>query len=85
MDILPTELPRDSSEAFSEILAPFVPTIAKADLGVPLEKLALPAEMLRAIIVHHGQLTPDWAHLESHLKEVRADCGKEKTRQGVGE
>jgi len=67
VDILPTELPRESSEEFSRVLEQFVPAIAAADYGVPFAELALPSAIKRAVIVHRGQLTPDYAYLKEFL------------------
>ncbi len=68
VDILPAELPRDASEEFARALGRFVPAIARADYSVAFEELALPPEIKRAVIVHRGQLTPDYRHLASHLE-----------------
>jgi saccharopine dehydrogenase (NAD+, L-lysine forming) len=35
VDILPSELPRDASEYFSQVLLPYVPALASADYTVP--------------------------------------------------
>jgi len=64
VDILPSELPRDASVDFSEVLRGFIPAIAKADFSVPFERLALPPEIKRAVIAHHGELTPDYRYIE---------------------
>jgi alpha-aminoadipic semialdehyde synthase len=68
VDILPSELPRDASEVFSEALGRFVPGIARADYGLPFESLELPPEIRPATIVHRGRLTPDYRYLEAHLQ-----------------
>ena len=68
VDILPTELPKESSESFSGILSDFVPAIATADYDVPFHKLDLPAEIKRATIVHRGELTPGYRYLENYLQ-----------------
>ncbi len=68
VDILPSELPREASEYFSEILEPFIPAIAGADYTVPFEELALPSEIARAMILYHGKLTPDYRYIAEHLK-----------------
>jgi alpha-aminoadipic semialdehyde synthase len=68
VDILPSELPREASEYFSEILEPFIPAIASADYTVPFEELALPSEIARAMILYHGKLTPDYRYIAEHLK-----------------
>ncbi|MFV2071154.1 MAG: bifunctional lysine ketoglutarate reductase /saccharopine dehydrogenase family protein [Thermoanaerobaculales bacterium] len=67
VDILPAELPREASEEFSQTLAHFLPALAKADFSAPFERLALPDELKSAVIVHRGELTPDYAYLEQHL------------------
>lgn len=67
VDILPSELPRDASEYFGHVLLPYVPALASADYTAPFADLALPAELKRAVIVHRGKLTPDYAYLAQHL------------------
>lgn len=64
---LPCELARDASESFSHILATFMPALIAADFTVPFEQLALPDELKRALILHHGELTPDYEYLRSFL------------------
>ncbi len=68
VDILPSELPREASEYFSEILEPFIPAIAGADYSVPFEEVDLPSEIARAVIVYRGKLTPDYRYLAKHLE-----------------
>ena len=68
VDILPSELPREASEYFSEILEPFIPAIARADYTVPFEELELPSEIARAMILYHGKLTPAYRYLAEHIK-----------------
>ena len=60
---LPCELPRESSEAFSAALSPFVPALAAADFSLPYAQLALPPELRRALILHHGDFTPDYEYM----------------------
>jgi hypothetical protein len=67
VDILPSELPREASEYFSEILEPFIPAIAQADLTVPFEEVDLPSEIARAVILYHGKLTPDYKYIAKYL------------------
>jgi alpha-aminoadipic semialdehyde synthase len=73
VDILPAELPREASEEFSSTLSSFLPALAKADFDVPFSDLALPPELLGAVIAHRGKLTPDYLYLEAHL--AAADRG----------
>ena len=67
VDILPSELPRESSADFSRVLLDYIPAIAKADYSVPFERLDLPPEIKRAIIAHRGELTPNYRYLEKFL------------------
>ena len=63
MGNFPCELPRESSEAFSAVLSPFMPGLAEANFDVPFERLDLVPELRRALILHHGELTPDHAYM----------------------
>lgn len=67
VDILPSELPRDASAYFSGVLQNFIPALVHADYTVPFEELDLPPEIKRAVIVYHGELTPDYRYLERYL------------------
>ncbi len=67
VDILPSELPRESSLGFGEALIEFVPAIAKADYTKPFAEVDLPAEIKRAMILHNGELTPDYKYIAEFL------------------
>jgi alanine dehydrogenase len=67
VDILPSELPRDSSVFFSEVLWRYVAPIAKADYEQPFDKVKLPGPIKKAMILHKGQLTPDYKYIEKFL------------------
>ncbi len=69
VDILPSELPRESSRAFSDALVDFVPDIAAADYNLDFESLNVPAPFKRAMILHRGKLTPDFEYLNEYLKD----------------
>ncbi len=68
VDILPSELPRDASEDFSRVLKDYIPAIVDADFSAPFEELTLPAPIKRAVIVHRGELTPDYEYLRRYLE-----------------
>ncbi|MGE4539940.1 MAG: bifunctional lysine ketoglutarate reductase /saccharopine dehydrogenase family protein [Bacteroidales bacterium] len=68
VDILPSELPRESSEAFSDALFPFVEAVAETDFGVDFDQLTLPAPLKRALILHQGELTPDYGYLKKFVE-----------------
>ncbi len=69
VDILPSELPRESSAYFSNILKGFVPDIATADYSVDFEALKLPASLKRAVICHRGALAPDYQYIQKYLAD----------------
>lgn len=68
VDILPSELPRESSIAFSNALWKYVVPIAETNFDVPFEDLKLPNPIKKAMIVHKGELTPNYKYLEEFLK-----------------
>jgi alpha-aminoadipic semialdehyde synthase len=67
VDILPSELPRDSSKGFGDALLHFIKPIAIADYERPYEDIDLPRAIKKALILHKGMLTPDYAYLENHV------------------
>lgn len=67
VDILPSELPRESSQTFSDALVGYIPELAEADFMVPFEDLKIPAPLKRAMILHHGELTPDYQYLKDYI------------------
>jgi alpha-aminoadipic semialdehyde synthase len=69
VDILPSELPRDSSEAFGDALINFIKPIADADFESDFENLELPSPIKKAMILHKGKLTPDYTYIQQYLQE----------------
>lgn len=69
VDNLPTEVPRDSSIAFSHSLLPFIAAIASADYDKDFDSLDLPTEIKRAVITHKGKLTADYQYLYDSLNK----------------
>lgn len=67
VDILPAELPRDSSDGFADVLVNFVKPISDADFDESFEDLDLPKSIKKALILHRGELTPDYKYLEEFL------------------
>ncbi len=67
VDILPSELPMDSSIAFADALFPFVKAIAEADYDAPTSELKLPSAIKKALILHKGKLTPDYEYIQEYL------------------
>ncbi|HSV88577.1 MAG TPA: bifunctional lysine ketoglutarate reductase /saccharopine dehydrogenase family protein [Bacteroidales bacterium] len=67
VDILPSELPRDSSEFFSRVLSKFVESIVMANYNAPYEEINLPDPLKKALILHNGRLTPPYQYLEKYI------------------
>ncbi len=68
VDILPSELPREASQTFSNALIGFLTEIVNTDFDVSFENLKLPAPIKKAMIVFKGKLTPEYEYLNEHLK-----------------
>jgi len=67
VDTLPSELPREASNSFGDMLISFVPRIAGADFAKPFEDLDLPNAIKRAVIVHRGEFTPDYLYMSKFI------------------
>lgn len=67
VDNLPCELPRESSEYFSDTLKTMVGSLTKADWTADFAELDLPDHLKWAVIVHKGELTPPYRYLKEHL------------------
>jgi alpha-aminoadipic semialdehyde synthase len=67
VDILPSELPREASKTFSNALLNFVPEIAREDFTKPFSELKLSLPIKKALILHHGNFTPDYQYLEEFI------------------
>jgi len=67
VDILPSELPRESSEAFSDALIDVIHPIAGADFDADFDSLELPPEIKRALILHRGKITPDYEYIRQYM------------------
>lgn len=68
VSILPSELPRDSSESFGDMLINFIKPIANADFDLAFEDLDLPRALKKAMILHKGEFTPEYKYLEEYVK-----------------
>ncbi|MBN3035984.1 MAG: hypothetical protein JW861_10405 [Bacteroidales bacterium] len=67
VDILPSELPRESSIAFSNVLYRYVLPLARADFDAEFGDLEIPPPLKRATILHHGKLTPSFEYLQKYI------------------
>jgi saccharopine dehydrogenase (NAD+, L-lysine-forming) len=69
VEILPTEIPRESSLAFGEALFHMMPDLANSDMSGDFESWNPPAALKRATIVYKGELTERFAYIaESFAK-----------------
>ncbi len=68
VDILPAEIPRESSIYFSNVLKNFLPEIANADFTKSFKDIDLPGELKRSVILYHGKLTPEYEYLKEYIK-----------------
>lgn len=67
VDILPAEIPRESSTDFSRVLSGLLPALLQGGSGEDFASWGIPPELKRAVIVHRGRLTPDYATLARFL------------------
>lgn len=65
--ILPSELPREASEGFSNALIHYLKPIVDCDFDEPFAELSLPMAIKKALIVHQGVLTPGYQYLNDYL------------------
>ena len=68
VDILPSELPMDSSVAFADALFPFIKPIAEADFSKPFGEVKLPGAIKKALILHKGKLTKDYEYISKYIQ-----------------
>jgi len=70
VDHLPAEMPKEASNHFGSKLLPFVQQVVKSDFSKPFaQQDDLPEEVKNAVIVAHGELTPDYEYIK-HLREA---------------
>ena len=67
VDILPSEIPRDASVYFSNVLKDFIPAVTKADYQVDYDDLDLPSPLKKGMILHRGRLTPRFEYISRYL------------------
>ena len=67
VDILPSEMPGESSNGFADVLVNYMRPIAEADFSLPFDQLKLPSAIKRGLILYNGKLTPDFEYLNQYL------------------
>lgn len=68
VDILPSELPRDSSIGFADALVDYVEAIVTCDYSVGYKDLTLPAPIKKALILHNGVFTPEYEYMKKFIE-----------------
>jgi len=81
VDNLPGQLSVEASEHFGASLVRYVPALARCPWDRPLAELPLPAELVRAVVVHRGALTPNYSYLEPFLDSVAETAGRDSRRR----
>lgn len=69
VDNLPCEFPRESSLEFSRVLRDFVPALAAADFSRPADGLELPFPIRKALLLHRGEFTPEYAYMNKFVEQ----------------
>ncbi|XP_011207613.2 alpha-aminoadipic semialdehyde synthase, mitochondrial [Bactrocera dorsalis] len=94
IDNMPTQLPRESTDYFGELLSPFVHDIIKSDAKKPLEEENFPYPIKSAIIASNGRLTDNFQYIQElrdsnsyrsrHKIEGRFEASKKALVLGAG-
>lgn len=68
VDNLPCEFPREASGEFSHVLREYVPQLFNPRFLDEGDPTVLPHPLQQALILHRGQLTPQYAYMKEFLK-----------------
>jgi len=68
IDNLPTELPKDSSENFSELIREYVYQIAAHGTKDIVNHVAIPRELRMATVVQDCKITDNYQHLREYIR-----------------
>lgn len=71
VDNLPTELPREASKHFGDMLLPYLPDIVRSSTTGPFDKMiaTLPAEVRKAVVTYDGKLSPGYEYINDLRRE----------------
>ncbi|NHJ86969.1 MAG: hypothetical protein FK734_16015 [Asgard group archaeon] len=67
IDHLPSEIPRDASDFFSNTLLPFIPTIANANYKGTIEESGLQNEIKKSVILWKGKFTKPFEYISKYI------------------
>jgi alpha-aminoadipic semialdehyde synthase len=79
VDILPSELPCESSQHFGDKLIEFMKILAQVDAKIPLKDQDLPKELKGACIANNGILGPNF----EYIHRMRAERERNRSQQFV--
>ncbi|XP_045474801.1 alpha-aminoadipic semialdehyde synthase, mitochondrial [Harmonia axyridis] len=69
IDNMPTQLPRESTDFFGDLLIPFTTNILQSNAELPLEKHSFSPVVTGAIIASNGKLTPNFEYITELRKQ----------------
>lgn len=81
IDNMPTQLPRESTDFFGDLLFPYALDIIHSDAKKPLEEHNFTPAVEGAIIVSNGELTPNF----EYIRELRALNSRSRHKAENGE
>ncbi|XP_033106546.1 alpha-aminoadipic semialdehyde synthase, mitochondrial-like isoform X4 [Anneissia japonica] len=70
IDNMPTQLPREATDFFGDLLLPWVPEMLKSDATIPLEKQQLSRVVYDAVIASNGSLAPKYHYITDLRKKT---------------
>ncbi len=68
VEILPSEIPRESSVYFSSVFSKLIPGLFKNLFPDDFNELDIPLELKNAVITYKGELTPNYQYINKFLK-----------------
>ncbi|KAB0795235.1 hypothetical protein PPYR_12074 [Photinus pyralis] len=84
IDNMPTQLPRESTDFFGDLLMPFTPDILQSDASKPLDSHHFSPTIHGAIIASDGKLTPNFEYIRD-LRESAIRSRQKESAQGKPE
>lgn len=67
VEILPSEIPRESSIYFSSVFSKLIPGLLKTNFDKDFNKLDMHYELKNAVITYKGKLTPNYEYINKFL------------------
>ncbi|UYV78979.1 AASS [Cordylochernes scorpioides] len=82
IDNMPTQLPREATDFFGDLLFPFVADFLRSDATKPLEDHKFSPIVNNAIIASNGQLTPNFQYIQE-LRKTSKECRSRQKAQSL--